>query len=50
MEENLQQPQWKIILKKVWPTIYRVINSVFYFLINVIKNFFKVAMDEFKGK
>lgn len=37
------------ILVQVWPTIYRIINNTFYFIISVIKSIFKLAMDEIKG-
>lgn len=36
-------------LKSIWPTVYRIINGAFYFLLSLIKTFFKVAIEEFKG-
>lgn len=48
MQENTQQSQFIIILKKIWPYIYRVINTVLYFIIMIIKNFFKDAIRMIK--
>jgi len=49
MQDNLQQSKFVIIMKKIWPVIYRVINMVVYFLINLIKGFFKDAIRSIKG-
>lgn len=38
-----------IILKKIWPTIYRVINGSLYFLLNLIKSIVKMSIEQIKG-
>ena len=50
MQDNVQQSKPMIILKKMWPYINRVINSVVYFIIMLIKNFFKSAIQMIQGK
>ncbi|CAN5163057.1 hypothetical protein BH09PAT1_BH09PAT1_0660 [soil metagenome] len=37
-------------LKAVWPTVYRIINGGLYFILGLIRTFFKVARDEITGK
>ena len=49
MEENQQQSPFIVLLKKIWPFIYRVINAVVYFIIMIIRNFFKDAIRMIKG-
>jgi hypothetical protein len=35
----MQQPsRFRMILKDIWPTIYKVINTVLYFIITLIKS------------
>ncbi len=36
-------------LKAIWPTVYRIINGGIYFILNLIKTFFRLAMEEIKG-
>lgn len=50
MNENLQQSRVIIILKQIWPFVYRAINSIFYFIVNLIKYFFKNAIKMIKGE
>lgn len=51
MDENQQQPSpFILILKKVWPFINRVINTVIYFILGLIKTFFKYAVRMIKGE
>lgn len=50
MQENIQQSRVVIILKKIWPAIYRVINSTLYFIMSLIKTFFKDTMRMIQGK
>lgn len=49
MQQNLNQSRIIILLKKIWPTIYRLINSSFYFVIHIIKSTIKSAIDQIKG-
>lgn len=49
MEENVQQSPFIVLLKKIWPFIYRVINRVVYFIIMLIRNFFRDAIRSIKG-
>lgn len=49
MQENQQQLPVIVLLKKVWPYIYRVINAIFYFIIMLIKNFVRDAIRSIKG-
>ncbi len=50
MEENSQQSKFIIFLRKIWPFIYRVLNSTFYFILGIIKYFFKNAIAMIKGE
>jgi hypothetical protein len=38
-----------IVLKTIWPPINKVLNMVFYFLVSMIKGFFREAMSMIKG-
>ncbi|MBA3723517.1 MAG: hypothetical protein H0W89_01325 [Candidatus Levybacteria bacterium] len=49
MQENVQQHPIILFLRKIWPYVSRVINTVLYFIISLIKNFFKIAMQMIKG-
>jgi len=49
MEQNVQQSQPMIVLKKIWPYINRAINSSLYFILNVIKGIIKTGIDQIKG-
>ncbi|MBI4080259.1 MAG: hypothetical protein HY430_00640 [Candidatus Levybacteria bacterium] len=47
----MQQPnKFIILLKEIWPTIYRVINAIAFFLLMLVKNFIKFGMQQLKGK
>ncbi len=46
----MRQPsQVEVILKKIWPTINRVLNAIFYFLFTVIRSTIKGIIDQVKG-
>ena len=49
MQENVQQSPVMRAIKKAWPVINRFVNGVLYFIMGVIKNIIKGAMDQFKG-
>jgi hypothetical protein len=36
-------------IEAIWPYIYRGVNGAFYFVLNLIRTFFKVAIEEIKG-
>lgn len=36
-------------LKSIWPTVYRIINGGFYFLLNLIRTFVRVTIEMIKG-
>jgi hypothetical protein len=49
MQENTQQSKFMVLMKKIWPYIQRAINVTIYFVVNLIKNFFKTAGQMIKG-
>lgn len=46
----MNKTRFMAYLETVWPYIYRGINGAFYFILNMIKTFFKVAIEELKGQ
>lgn len=38
-----------MVLKQIWPTIYRVVNGSFYFLMSTIKSIIKMSIEQIKG-
>ncbi len=44
MEEN----RVKIFFKQIWPTVYRIINNIFYFLITLIKSIVSLAIKQIR--
>ncbi|MEK7571058.1 MAG: hypothetical protein AAB553_02180 [Patescibacteria group bacterium] len=50
MEENGQKSKVILILEKIWPTVYKVINLIIYAIISFLKGAVKIAMDQLKGK
>jgi hypothetical protein len=50
MQDNLRRSPFIVLLKKAWPTIYRIINSTIYFIITTLKNVVKGIMDQLKGQ
>jgi len=49
MQDNQQQSPFIVFMKKIWPFVYRVINAIFYFLIMLIRNFVRDAIQSIKG-
>lgn len=49
MEQNLQESKFKVILKKIWPVVHRIINVTVYAIINLLKSFFRDVMQMIKG-
>jgi len=44
-EEN----RFKIILIKIWPTVYRIINGFLYFILSLVKGIVSIAISQIKG-
>jgi len=44
-EEN----KFKTIAIKIWPTIYRIINSFIYSILSLIKTVVSIAINQIKG-
>lgn len=40
--------RFQAVMKKIWPTIYRLINSALYFLLDVIRSGVKIAIEQLK--
>jgi hypothetical protein len=36
-------------LKNIWPTVYKIVNGTFYFLLNLIKSTVKYAIEEIRS-
>ena len=49
MEENLHQSKIIIFMKRILPSIIRIINTIFYTVLNFIKNSIKYALDQIKN-
>lgn len=45
----MNQNPFIIILKQIWPTIYRIINGFIYFVINLIKSTVVYAIRQIKN-
>lgn len=43
------QNKLKTFLINIWPAIYRIINTVFYFVISLIKGIVALAIKQIKG-
>ncbi|MGH7204166.1 MAG: hypothetical protein ACREHC_07010 [Candidatus Levyibacteriota bacterium] len=50
MQGNVQESRYMRALKKVWPFINRVLNSTVYFILSLIKTFFKDTLRMIQGK
>ncbi|HKC14571.1 MAG TPA: hypothetical protein VKC89_01230 [Patescibacteria group bacterium] len=37
-------------LKKIWPTVYKVINEIIFFIVSVIKGIFHYALRQIENK
>jgi hypothetical protein len=48
MYEN-QESQVKVFLKRIWPFINRLLNIIFYSLLNFIKSSVRFAIEQLKG-
>jgi len=44
----MERTGFQRFLYNIWPTIYRVVNSAFYFLLNVIKKTVRLMIDQIK--
>jgi hypothetical protein len=50
MYQNLKQSRVILLLRRVWPFVYRIINAIFYFIVNLIKYFIANAVKMIKGE
>jgi len=50
MEENLQENKLLVIMKRIWPTVLRVINIIVYGLLNFIKTMIKYIIDQINDR
>jgi hypothetical protein len=39
----------KQVLVNIWPSIYRVINGTFYFLLNLLRTFITLAKNQIRN-
>lgn len=39
-------PRLQAFLKQIWPTVYRIINGGVYFILNLIKNSVRMAVQQ----
>jgi len=46
MEENLQENKFLVIMKRIWPTVTRVINIIVYAILNFIKTMVRYIIDQ----
>lgn len=37
------------ILKRIWPTVYRLLNAAFYFILSLIKAIVKGIIDQIRN-
>jgi len=44
-EEN----KFKTFAILIWPTIYRIINTILYFILSLIKSIISIAINQIKG-
>lgn len=49
MDQNTHQSRIIALLKIIWPTFHRILNSIVYFIIHIIKSTVKSAIDQIKG-
>ncbi len=47
----MEEPsQTKALLIRIWPSIYRIINSTLYFLISLVKSIVKYSVRQIKDE
>lgn len=50
MEQDMHKKNGFILfLEKIWPPIYRILNTVFYSTFKIITNGIKSAIEQIKG-
>jgi len=47
--QNGQPSPIVAFFKKIWPTVHRIVNSVFYFIMSVIKSIINGIISQIKG-
>ena len=44
-----QQSRFVIFMRKIWPTFHRILSTLIYFIMGVLRNIFKGITDQIKG-
>lgn len=44
------QQNFMVLLKNIWPTVYRIVNGTFFFFFFLIKKIFFIAWQQIRGK
>lgn len=45
-----QSSQLMYYLKKIWPTLYKIINGLLYFSVHLIKSIVSRSLEQIRGK
>jgi hypothetical protein len=45
-----QENRFITFLKTIWPTVYRIINTLFYLIIRLLKKFVILIIQQIKGQ
>lgn len=45
----MERNKFLIFLQTIWPTIYKIINKLFYFILNSLKKIISLIIDQIKG-
>ncbi|MDP2649395.1 MAG: hypothetical protein Q8P10_00970 [bacterium] len=46
----MKQSGFYYFFKKIWPTVYHIINGLLYFILSLIKDIIKFAIQQIKGE
>ncbi len=41
--------RFQAVMKQIWPTVYKIINSTIYFLIELIRSAVRIAIEQIKN-
>lgn len=44
-----QDNKFLYFLKRIWPTIYRIINTTVYFVFSIVRNLVQGALDQIRN-
>lgn len=45
----MKQNRFEYFLKRIWPTIHRIISDIFYFIVSLIKGIISYAIKQIGG-